>query len=176
MGHLSRSLTLGLALTAGGTAYLFARRGVANLYLVNKALAVAALCLLSVALVARASATRRAWGRAALGLTGVHVLLSTLALSHKFECPAWFLDHWVSVCLGAAALGLFVTLALRRVAPRWAPLAFAFAVTHMATLKWTGWMKWAGTWEPWLPPLSLLCALVAAAALGRWARARLRAR
>ncbi len=187
----------GMALVASLTtfmilgAYLFARRGYFNMFIVNKVLAGASLILLGLVLIIGPLCAfsprfqkylqyRKELGILAL-LTGLaHGIISAWLLSERFSL-SWFIDHWYTALAGT--LGLFILVYLGFISNIWAQqkigtqrwwawqrwgarIAFLLIMFHLVVMKWAGWMRWfreGGTSDlerPWMPPASLIAAVV----------------
>lgn len=190
------SLLLSAALFTLGILELSARRGwVVNLYLINKVLAGTALVMIALAMTLSAlhyfwgvGASWRSYprfmGLVAYGYAAAHVGLTLLvgdpeqAGQLKFPFPDYYLEHWPSILCSVAAFVLLTRVfadSVRnrftdprlRARLRWSVFAVVLlGFVHAALLKVAGWATWFRTFEPRLPPLSLLVALLVLALIG----------
>ncbi|MBM3296043.1 MAG: hypothetical protein FJY83_00405 [Candidatus Aminicenantes bacterium] len=190
-----RAAGVSLAAVAFGAAYFFVRQAIKDsiwrfdLYLFNKALAVASLFLVSLSLLLtsirffsrrprRGLAHRKHFGLAGFWTGAVHGLVSHVFLAGKFPLPAWMARNPLAAGLGLAALALFGWMAVLSLAKikgkmggeRWRKTlrtagyaALVLAALHAASLKWGSWTKYLSTFESVLPSLSLPAVLFAAA-------------
>ena len=183
------TFALGALVFAAGALYLFARRGVFDLYIANKVLAVDALVLigLSFALsglvyfwdfVDTKIIYRKFLGLAGFGLAGLHVIVSLFLLPEKLGFGE-FWEHPASMSFGAVALLIFILMAAisnkyafnQLGSRRWRALlrlgywAFIFVLVHLSILKYGGWIKWFSSFDPILPPLSLLAIIFGVAVI-----------
>ena len=166
------------------------------LYVANKSVAYAGLALLALAFLAAPLGRRfpglaalglraHELGRAGLALTALHVALSVALLAPTYY-PALFDESGHYTTLGgvgmlAGAVALVALLAQGRtpvLAPddpgrarltRLGALVLAATLVHQVGLGWPGWTT-PGQWPGGLPPITLLSALTAGAALALGAR------
>ena len=183
------TFAFGFLVFAAGALYLFARRGVFDLYIANKALAVDALVLIGLSLalsglvyfwdfVDTKIIYRKFLGLAGFGLAGLHVIISLFLLPEKLGFKELW-EHPVSMSFGAAALLIFIMMAAisnkyafhQLGSKRWRTLlrlgywAFIFVLVHLSILKYGDWAKWFGSFDPILPPLSLLAIIFGVAVI-----------
>lgn len=175
-----------------GSLYLFARRGSYDLYISNKVLAVTAMILIGFSFALSGLcffwdfADTKIIYRKYLGLSGfafalVHITVSLFFLPDRFPFPEHYLEKsnlW-SFSFGVSALIIFAMMAaisnryalhelggkLWRALLRIGYIAYAFTIIHFGILKYQGWLKWFKTFEPALPPLSLLAVVFSAAVI-----------
>ncbi len=173
---------------AAGSLYLFARRGDFNLYIANKALAVDALVLIGLSLALSGLVYfwdfidtkiiyRKFLGLAGFALAGAHISIVLWMLPEKGGPES--LTHEASEILGTLAVLIFAMMAAvsnkyafyRLGSKRWRALlrlgywGFIFALAHLSLLKYGGWIKWFKSFDPILPPLSLLAIIFGAAVI-----------
>jgi hypothetical protein len=150
-------------------------------YVTNKALALAALALLGVAVASRGAEVRRFAGLVGFALTGVHAVLSLAVLSPDY-LPELFrgpgaglrVAGEAALLAGAVALALLVSLAWPRggrgpsIFTGGARVAsvvlLALVGLHVLALGSAGWLAPA-SWPGGLPPISLLAFAYVAGAL-----------
>ncbi len=131
-------------------------------------------------------ALRRPFGITGYVLALIHVcLVLTLPdpaspAAVKFPFPAFFLDNWESIAIALVALGYFSFACVISINPtrycatpaaaiawrkrlRYGYLATIAAIFHAGLLKYEGWLNWLASYEPLLPPLSLIALTLCAA-------------
>ena len=137
-------------------------------------------------------ALRRSFGITGFILVVVHVgLVFTIAdpiapQNAKFPFPDYFWDNWIAILPAMFALLYFcyacsisinparfctsaAATAIWRRRLRYGYVAALAALLHAGLLKYEGWMTWFETYQPALPPLSLIvisCCLVLLALKG----------
>ncbi|MCM2358190.1 MAG: hypothetical protein NDI77_08570 [Geobacteraceae bacterium] len=145
-------------------------------YLLNKGISMAAVVALFMAaqgLVRGQRDTYRFWSRASAHLASVHVLLS-LALLSQGNYPKFFEGDRMNLTgegmllLGVLAAYCFwrlgateLQLSLQRTLTR---LACALVAGHLLIMGYGGWLQ-VEKWHGGLPPITLLCFLLAAFSL-----------
>lgn len=122
---------------------------------------------------------RRPLGILGFCLALIHSALSLLVRDpntpqlHKFIFPAYFLDNWPAFFAAAVAFVSFAYLFKISIwnssfrtsatqAQKWRKhlqigfFSLLLAFMHAALLKYQGWIKWLNSFDPTLPPLSLI--------------------
>ncbi len=166
------------------------------LYILDKAVAVAAIVLVAIALAIgpavrlglaprRWIALRKSIGGQAFLLAAAHALISVALLSPRYHAKLHDASGWLTatggvvVLAGVIALGTLVGPAVTSVAfvrrsmasPEWRRIQrmsiFALAIA-LAHVAVLGWRSWLApeTWPGGLPPLTAIAAVIAAASLG----------
>lgn len=161
------SLLTTLVVLAIFSLYLFARRGYYNLYIANKALGstaavVAGITLLIGPLVKTGRFNtgflllRRELGLSAFGAAVAHVAVSLFLLPQKFPL-AWYLQEWLPIALGVAAIFIWAYLTsisseqkMKELGGkrwikhlRWGSwIAFGLIFGHLVIMKYPGWQRW----------------------------------
>ena len=124
-------------------------------------------------------ALRRPFGLLGYGVALLHIIITLLVSDpvnpseNKFPFPAYFLDHWISISLALLAV-IYFTYAFKisiftgpflnssdrallwRKRLRYGYVAIILIFVHAAILKYEGWINWFRTFDPSLPPLSLI--------------------
>ena len=172
------------------------------LFIVNKAVSVAAIGMIGLAVAARTLARgwpggfggvardRRRIGMTGFGLAGLHTLLSLAILTPNYfgklykEGGQMHLMGELSILAGAVAVVLLVWQSRlpaahagddRRVLRRLGLWVLLLTGVHVAALGWRGWLE-PGAWPGGLPPITLLSCVIAMAGLvlGLWPSRRRR--
>lgn len=190
---MPRSLLLPFFLTAGCFVYALVRyvgfRGDSPeqipLYVCNKALALSGVIFLAWSRCHPRREKRRSMGWTALALLGLHVLLSMMVLHpayfpnlyHSGGLMTWQAEASLSTgAIAAMLLGWSYTLSLsghstpgRNLRPFLGRVLLFTTLLHVGFMGYAGWLE-PETWPGSLPPITLLSAVVALAALC-WPRA-----
>lgn len=164
---------------------IFANEASYNIYIANKVFASTALVLIGLSLAL--SGLCYFWNfvdtkivyRKYMGVMGlyygiIHILVTLFFLTDRFPWPEYLTGRAISALFGALALAILIILAaisnrysvLELGGKKWRNTmryggysAFLFIAVHFFLIKYAGWIKWFQTFDPTLPPLSLLTAI-----------------
>lgn len=171
--------------------YLFARRGNYDLFIANKVFAVTALFLIGFSLALSGLCyfwdfvDKKIIYRKHLGLAGfsfgiVHILVTLFLLQDIHPWQELFGDKILSTLFGIIALIIFTGLAAisnkyavhELGSKQWRQLlsyggysGFILVLFHFSLLKYNGWLNWLSSYDPLLPPLSLIAIIFSVAVL-----------
>ncbi|MCH7492815.1 hypothetical protein IID19_04515 [Patescibacteria group bacterium] len=177
-----RTILFSIVIFIIGGLYLYLRRGEFDLHIANKVFAITSLFLIGFSL--SLSALCYFWNfldtkivyRKHLGVIGfayalLHALTTFILLREEFPWPDWYSTEIISVLLGLAALIIFSGLAAisnrfsimelggrtwRRLLRYGGYTGFILVIIHFGLLKYKGWGRWFSSYDPWMPPLSLI--------------------
>lgn len=146
--------------------YLFLRRGYYDIYIINKVFGSTAVVLAGMTLlvgplrkipfVSSLMTIRRHLGLLALGLAFFHVITS-LYQTKRFEWFSWYLDEWIPVVFGLAAIAVWVYMTYisqnkkiqKMGVTVWkhhlslaGKVAFLAIFLHLTIMKYEGWLRW----------------------------------
>lgn len=128
-------------------------------------------------------ALRRPFGLFGFGLAAFHVGLTFFIrdpanpAAYKFPFPAYFLDHWPAILCALLAFGYFIYAFKISIWPypflqsstksriwrrrlRFGYIAVLLVLFHAISLKIEGWISWLQSFDPTLPPLSLIVVVI----------------
>lgn len=177
-----KTILLSIGIFIIGSLYLYLRRGEFDLHIANKVFAITSLFLVGFSL--SLSGLAYFWNfvdtkiiyRKHLGVIGLayallHALATFLLLRDHFPWTEWYSNELVSVLLGLSALIIFIGLVaisnkysiMELGGATWRKLlryggysGFILVIFHFILLKYKGWGRWFDSYDPWMPPLSLI--------------------
>lgn len=146
--------------------YLFLRRGYYNMYIINKVFGSTAVVLAGmtlfvgplrkIPLAASLMTIRRHLGLLAFGLALSHIIAS-LYQTNRFEWFSWYLEEWIPVVFGLAAIAVWVYMTYisqnKKIQAMgvtvWkhhlslaGKVAFLAIFLHLTIMKYEGWLRW----------------------------------
>lgn len=162
-----KALLYSLIVFAFFSAYLYLRREIFNLYVLNKVFALTAAVVAGATLLIgplskiyphfnQFMGIRRELGILAFVFAAVHILIS-LILQNKFPFPSWYLNEIVPILFGLTAILIWAYMTyisrsskIKQLgAENWSKIlslsgkiAFLAIFLHLVTMKYPGWINW----------------------------------